>query len=172
MASWRGYAGLFFIVLGFVLTIISLSTLAWVVSDAGATERWCGLLKCQVCIDDSCSGYSFDDVSKGGAEGKQLASALRDGGRIVLGIGIASLVVAVAGVVLGYVANKQGHSGYRLLSLFLFFAAGSMTILCVFLYSNKTVLLDYAFILYLFASFTSLIGVTTVLSGPGVTAAK
>jgi len=167
MASWRGYAGLFFIVLGFVLTIISLSTLAWVVSDAGATERRCGLLKCQICIDDSCSGYSFDDVS-----GKQFASALRDGGRIVLGIGIASLVVAVAGVVLGYVANKQGHSGYRLLSLFLFFAAGSMTILCVFLYSNKTVLLDYAFILYLFASFTSLIGVTTVLSGPGVTAAK
>lgn len=49
--------------------------------------------------------------------------------------------------------------------------AGVLNILAVVLYSKKTVLLDYAYILYLFATFTAQIGCCVILFGPGVTPA-
>lgn len=49
-----------------------------------------------------------------------------------------------------------------------FLSAGILAILAVVLYSRKTVQLDYGFILYLFASFTAMLGCTVILGGPGV----
>ena len=86
----------------------------------------------------------------------------------MIACGVCSLVMFAVGFLCMYFAYKWAAQKWRLLCTVSWLISGGLAILAVFLYSKLSVSLDYAFILYLFSAFTSLIGSTVVLLGPGV----
>jgi hypothetical protein len=155
-----GILGIIFILIGLALTIVSMATLSWLTPDDEKITY--GLVQYRNCNGDTCTTKSLSSCNG------YRCDIAEEGGKIVIACGIVSLVVAVAGFIFTYLAHKKGANVWRLLAILSWLSAGALTILAVVLYSKKTVQLDYAYILYLFSSFTFLIGNTVVLVGPGV----
>ena len=171
--QWKGLLGLVFIVVGFVLTIVSMATMNWVTWAPGDdTTYGFGLVQYQHCLKSSCDTSSLTDLPDGpytwSDTGYTTKSGLIEGGKRVIGAGIASLVCAVAGAIFLGIAYKKLQNKWRLWAVIAFLCAGCLAILAVVLYSRQTVRLDYAYILYLFASFTAMLGCTVILGGPGI----
>lgn len=155
-----GILGIIFILIGFALTIVSMATFNWFTPDDEKSTY--GLVQYRYCSGDTCTTRSLSNCNS------YRCDITEAGGKQVIACGIVSLVVAVTGFIFTYLAHKKGENVWRLLAVISWMSAGALTILAVVLYSKKTVRLDYAYILYLFSSFTSLIGCTVVLVGPGV----
>jgi hypothetical protein len=169
--QWKGMVGLFLIVGGFILTIVAMATLNWVAFENNSVTYGFGLVQYQQCIDSSCNTESISGLRDGGFgdTGLTTKDGLVEGGKRVIGCGIASLFCAVAGAIFLALAYRKLQNKWRLFAVIAFLCAGTLAILAVVLYSRKTVRLDYGFILYLFAAFGAMLGCTVILGGPGVT---
>jgi hypothetical protein len=159
-------AGFVFIAIAMVLGVVSMATLEWYAwkdaNDEKHTESY-GLVQGRVCYGSTCRTESLDC---GGAS--MLQKRACEGGKQVIGCAIVSLVCGLAGFISAFFAHRKGKNWMRFLTLFAWFCAGALAILTVILYSKKTVMLDYGYILYLFAAFLNLVGTVLVMYGPGV----
>jgi hypothetical protein len=153
-----------FIAIAMVLGIVSMSTLEWLTwknaADEEHTESY-GLVQGRVCHGSTCRTDALDCS-------KATQKLACEGGKQVIGCAIVSLVCGLAGFISAFFAHRKGKNWMRLLTLFSWFCAGALAILSVILYSKKTVMLDYGYILYLFAAFLNLVGTVLVMYGPGV----
>jgi hypothetical protein len=134
-------------------------------SDVDGSTASYGLVQVRYCSKD---GSTCTTKSISCADGDDVCQRTIDGGKQVIGVGIVSLVAGVVGIVFCYLSYKKGEAKWRRFAIATFIIAGGLAILAVLLYSKKTVILDYSFILYLFASFISVVATTVILVGPGI----